>query len=91
MKIINNRILIRPIYAEVKTKSGLILANYEHHSLYTREVFANQGIVIGKGERVEVVNIGDEVIFYRWGAHSVELDGEEVFFLDPVDLIAKIS
>ena len=91
MKIINNRILIKPEYTETATQSGIILANYENHSLYTREIFANQGVVIGKDERVKDVEIGDEVIFYRWGAHLVELDGEEVFFLDPRDLIAKIS
>ena len=91
MKIINRRLMLRPIHDEVKTASGLIIASYEPQSKYVREVYPNMGEVIALDEKIEDIMVGDIVVFYRWGAEIVELENEEVYFVSEKDILAKVE
>jgi len=82
-------LLIKPEKPEEKTRSGLIIANYEIQSKFEREVFSNQGEIMAVGEKITEVKPGDKVIFLRFGATELEIEGHGYLIINERDLLAK--
>ena len=91
---LNDRIVVKRLEAEEKTKSGIIIPDNAKEKPQQGEVLA-----VGPGkwnedgdERVAMsVKVGDKVMFKKWGADEVKIDGEEVLVLAESDVIAILK
>ncbi len=91
---LNDRLVVKRLEAEDKTKSGIIIPDNAKEKPQQAEVLA-----VGPGkwnedgdERVPMsVKVGDKVLFKKWGADEVKVDGEEFLVLAESDVIAILK
>ncbi len=91
---LNDRVVVKRLEAEDKTKSGIIIPDNAKEKPQQAEVLA-----VGPGkynedgdERIPLsVKVGDKVLFKKWGADEVKIDGEEVLVLAESDIIAILK
>ncbi len=93
IKPLNDRILVKRLEAEGKTKGGIIIPE-------TAKEKPNQGKVIAVGEgskdkdgkRVPVqVRSGDRILFSSYAGTDLKLDGEEFIILREDDIYGIIE
>ena len=87
---LHNRVLIERIKAEEKTAGGIIIPD-------TAKEKPTEGIIIsvGSGTKDENgkvtpldVKVGDKVLFEKWGAAEVKIDGKELLILEESKILA---
>ena len=92
-KPLQDRLLLKPIEAETRTKGGLIIPDTAQEKPIQGEVVA-----VGKGKRLEDgrlqplgVKVGDKVIFGKWSGTEVKLDGVDHVILKEEDLFGVVG
>ena len=92
IKPLGDRVVIKRLEAEEKTKSGIILAAQAKEQPQMAEVVAvgPGGVVDGKEVKMEVKE-GDVVIFARYGGTEVKYDGVEYTILSQRDILAVVE
>ena len=93
IKPLFDNILVKPLEAEEKTKSGIYLPDTAKEKPQTGEVMAiGNGAVDEKGKRIPmVVKVGMKVLFTKWGGNEVKVNGEEWKLVKQSDLLAIIE
>jgi chaperonin GroES len=88
-----DNILIKPLEAEVKTASGIILPETAQKKSQTGEIVAvGPGRVTIKGEKEPiVVKVGQKVMYKEWGGNKVKLNGEELVLVEQKDILAIVE
>jgi chaperonin GroES len=88
-----DNILIKPLEAEVKTASGIILPETAQKKSQTGEIVAvGPGRVTIKGEKEPiVVKVGQKVMYKEWGGNKVKLNGEELVLVEQKDILAILE
>jgi chaperonin GroES len=94
IKPLADRLIVRRLDAEEKTKSGIIIPESAKEKPQQAEVLA-----VGPGRwnedgdaRIAMeIKVGDIVMFKKWGADEVKIEGEEFLVLKEEDLIAVLS
>lgn len=77
-----DRVIVKPIEAETKTSSGILLAENAQKRMPI-------GKVIGVGKQIEELKVGDTVIYPAYGAAEIEINGETILILKEEDILAK--
>ncbi|MBN2898421.1 MAG: co-chaperone GroES [Clostridia bacterium] len=92
IKPLGDRVLIKRIEAEEKTKSGIILPGQAKEQPQIAEVIAvgPGGVIDGKEIKMEVA-VGDRVIFAKFSGTEVKADGEEYLILKQQDILAVVE
>ena len=92
LKPLADRVVIKQIEAEEKTKSGIILSSsaQEKPEIYEVIVVGPGGIVDGNEVKMEVKS-GDKVITGKYSGTSVKVDGEEVTIVRQSDILAVVE
>ncbi len=83
---LKERILVKPIEAEEKTKAGIIIPDTAKESTYRGKVIA-----VGEGKEMPAVKPGDTVIYEKFGGTEIKIDGEKHLILQAKDVLAKID
>ncbi len=93
IKPLEDRIVIRQLEAERTTASGLVIPDTAKEKPQEGEVIAvGPGRIDDNGNRVPVeVNVGDVVIYARYGGTEVKYDGEEYQILSSRDVLAIVE
>ena len=88
VKPLGDRVLIKRLEAEEKTKGGIILTSAAKEQPQMAEVLA-----VGPGtEDVKMeVKAGDKVIFSKYSGTEVKLDEEEYLIVKQNDILAIIE
>jgi chaperonin GroES len=88
-----DNILIRPLEAQAKTASGIILPDTAQEKPQMGEVVAvGPGKVTPKGEKEAiVVKVGQKVMYKKWAAQEIKVDGEELLLAEQKDILAIIE
>ncbi len=94
-----DNVLIKPLEAEKKTASGIILPDSSKEKPQMGEVMA-----VGTGSSEEcgcggcgncepkmVVKVGDKVLYKKWGGNEVKVDAEEWMILEQKDILAIVK
>ena len=90
---LHDRIVVRRITAEEKTKGGIIIPD-------TAQEKPSQGEVIavgpgGRDENGKLIPIdlktGDKVLFGKWSGTEVKLDGEDLLIMKESDIMGVIA
>ena len=93
IKPLEDRIVVRPVEAEQVTASGLVIPDTAKEKPQEAEVVAvGPGRFNDDGARIPVdVNVGDKVIFSKYGGTELKYDGQEYLVLSARDVLAIIE
>lgn len=84
IKPIGERVVLKEIEAEEKTRSGLILAGEKEEPQKAQIVATTE-----KGEEIGL-NIGCQVYYKRYAGTKVKYENEEYIIIDNEDILAVI-
>ncbi|AEB76875.1 co-chaperone GroES [Clostridium botulinum] len=92
IKPLGDRVVIKRLEAEEKTKSGIVLPGSAKEKPQEAEIVAvgPGGIVDGKEVNMEV-KVGDKVLFSQYAGNEVKIDGEEYIILRQNDILAIVE
>jgi chaperonin GroES len=86
-----DRVLVKPIEKEEKTKSGIYLPDTAKEKPQEGEVLAvGPGKMSDDGKRVPLdLKVGDRVIYAKYGGTEIKVDDEDLIILRESDILAK--
>jgi chaperonin GroES len=93
VKPLQDRILIKRIEEEEKTKGGIIIPDAAKEKPQEGIVVAvGDGKVLDSGQRVAPqVKAGDKILFGKYSGTEIKVDGEEHLILREDDILAVIE
>ena len=90
---LHDRIVIRRLEGEEKTKAGIIIPDTAQEMPQEGEVVA-----VGPGARDEAgklipidLKAGDRVLFGKWSGTEVKIDGEELIIMKETDVLGVVE
>lgn len=92
LKPLGDRVVIKQLEAEEKTKGGIILTNQSKEKPQEAEV-----IEVGPGATVDgklvpmQVKSGDKVIYSKYAGTEVKIEGEEYIIVKESDILAIVE
>ncbi len=89
---LDDRIVVEPHEAEETTAGGIVLPDNAKEKPQRGTVLAvGPGKLLDNGSRGQVaVDVGDQVIFGKYGGTEIEVDGTDVKILRESDILAKV-
>ncbi len=90
LKPLSDRVVIKPVQAEEKTKGGIVLPDTAKDKPQEGEVIAvGPGRVLDNGTKLTPdVKVGDRVIYSKYSGSEVKIDGEEHLIVREQDILA---
>ncbi|AGG72015.1 co-chaperone GroES (plasmid) [Sinorhizobium meliloti WSM1022] len=90
---LHDRILVRRVESEEKTKGGIIIPDTAKEKPQEGEVLA-----VGPGARGEQgqiqpldVKVGDRILFGKWSGTEIKIDGEDLLIMKESDVMGIIE
>jgi chaperonin GroES len=91
IKPLEDRVLVKPLDAEQTTASGLVIPDTAKEKPQEGEVLAVGPGRFEEGQRLPLdVNVGDKVVYSKYGGTEVKYNGEEYLILSARDLLAVV-
>ena len=92
-KPLHDRVLVRRIEVEEKTKGGLIIPDTAKEKPQEGEVIAvGEGARKDSGELIPMsVKPGDRILFGKWSGSEVVIDGEEYLIMKESDILGILE
>jgi len=90
---LHDRVLVKRIEAEEKTKGGIIIPDTVKEKPQEGEVIA-----VGPGGRDESgkltpidIKVGDRILFGKWSGTEIKLDGKDLLIMKESDILGVIA
>ena len=90
---LHDRVVVRRIEADERTKSGIIIPDTAQEKPAEGEVIA-----VGAGGRDEAgklipidIKVGDHILFGKWSGTEVKIDGEDLIVMKESDVLGVIE
>ena len=92
VKPLADRILVRPLEAEEKTKGGIIIPDNAKEKPQKGEVIAvGPGKIADNGTKIVMeLKKGDKVLYGKYSGTEVTVDGQELLIVRESDVLAVI-
>ncbi|TNH40222.1 co-chaperone GroES [Paracoccus haeundaensis] len=92
-KPLHDRVLVRRVQSEEKTKGGLIIPDNAKEKPAEGEIISvGEGARKDSGELIAPsVSTGDRVLFGKWSGTEVTVDGEELLIMKESDILGVLS
>ena len=92
-KPLHDRVLVRRVKSEEKTKGGLIIPDNAKEKPAEGEIVScGDGARKDSGELIAMsVKAGDRVLFGKWSGTEVTVDGEELLIMKESDILGIIG
>lgn len=92
IKPLGERVVIKKLEAEEKTKSGIVLTGSAKERPQEAEVVAVGPGAVVDGNRIEMeVKVGDKVLYSKYVGTEVKVDGQEYTILKQEDILAIVE
>ncbi len=93
IKPLFNNVLIKPLEAEAKTASGIIIPDSVKEKPQIGKVMAvGPGDVAPKGEKIPMIlKVGQKVMYKKWGGNEVKVGHEEWTIVEQKDILAIVE
>ena len=90
---LHDRVVVKRIEKEQKTKGGLIIPDTAKEKPMQGEILAvGPGARNDKGELAPMsVQVGDRVLFGKWSGTEVKLDGDELLIMKESDIMGVLE
>ena len=90
---LGDRVLVKRVEEEEKTKGGIIIPDTAKEKPQEGEVFA-----VGNGKRNDEgklipldVKAGDRILFGKWSGTEVKLDGKDLLIMKESDILGVLA
>lgn len=92
LRPLDDRVVVEPLEGEEKTPGGIVLPDTAKEKPQRGTVLAiGPGRLLDNGKRGELsVQVGDEVIYGKYGGTDIKINGDEVKILRETDILAKV-
>ena len=92
-KPLHDRVLVKRVQSDEKTKGGLIIPDTAKEKPAEGEIVAvGEGARKDSGELIApTVKAGDRVLFGKWSGTEVTLDGPELLIMKESDILGIIA
>ena len=92
-KPLHDRVLVRRVQSDEKTKGGLIIPDSAKEKPAEGEVISTgEGARKDSGELIAPsVKTGDRILFGKWSGTEVTVDGEELLIMKESDILGIIA
>ena len=91
LKPLGDRVVIKKVEAEEKTKSGIVLPSSAKEQPQMAEVIAIGADIINDEKKKDQIKVNDKVIFSQYAGTEVKVDGEEYTILKLNDILAVVE
>ena len=92
IKPLEDRILVKTVEAEQTTASGLVIPDTAKEKPQEGEVLAVGPGRFEDGQRLPLdIQVGDKVIYSKYGGTEVKYDGQEYLILSARDVLAIVT
>ncbi len=91
IKPLFDNVLVKPLEAVNTTASGIVLPDNAKEKPQIGEVMAIGQGVMDDGEIVKnsmIVKVGDKVMYKKWGADDVKVNGQDWLIIKQSDILA---
>ena len=90
---LGDRVLVRRIEEEAKTKGGIIIPDTAKEKPQEGEIIAvGPGARDEDGKRVQLdVKAGDRILFGKWSGTEVKIDGEDLIIMKESDVLGIVD
>jgi chaperonin GroES len=88
-----DNVLIKPLEAEQKLPSGIVLPDSAKEKPQMGQVMAvGPGATDDKGNPVKMaVKVGQKVMYKKWGGNEIKVQGEEWMIVEQKDILAIVE
>ena len=92
IKPLFDNVLVKPLEAEAKTASGIILPDSAKEKPQIGLIMAiGEGKVVKGERRPMVVKVGQKVMYKKWGGSEVKVGTEEWTIVSQEDVLAVLN
>ncbi|NMB28257.1 MAG: co-chaperone GroES [Tissierellia bacterium] len=91
LKPLGDRVVIKKIEAEEKTKSGIVLPSSAKEQPQMAEIVAIGADITNDEKKKDQIKVSDKVIFSQYAGTEVKIDGEEYTILKLNDILAVVE
>jgi chaperonin GroES len=91
LKPLGDRVIIKKIEAEERTKSGIVLPSTAKEEPSMAEIVAVGADILNDEKKKDQIKVGDKVIFSKYAGTEVKLDGQELTILKLSDILAVVE
>lgn len=93
IKPLGDKVVVRPVKVEEKTQSGIVLPGSAQEKPHQGEVIAvGSGFYADNGDRIPLeVQVGDRVVYGKYGGTELKLNDEEVIILAEKDILVILG
>ncbi|RYH06591.1 co-chaperone GroES [Tropicimonas sp. IMCC6043] len=90
---LHDRVLVRRIEGDEKTKGGLIIPDSAKEKPQEGEVVSVGAGARGEdGERIAMdVKTGDKILFGKWSGSEIKLDGDDLLIMKESDILGILA
>ena len=88
-----DNVLVKPLEAEEKTPSGIVLPDSAKEKPQTGLIMAvGKGATNDEGKIIPmVVKVGQKVMYKKWGGNEIKVLGEEWMLVEQKDILAIVE
>lgn len=89
-----DNVLIKPLDADTKTASGIILPDSVKEKPQMGLVMAIGPGMVDDGKIVPdsmLVSVGQKVMYKKWGGNEVKVDGQDLVLVEQKDILAIVE
>ncbi len=91
LRPLGDRLVIKKVEVEEKTKSGIVLPSAAQEQPTMAEVVAVGDEITNDEKKKDQVKVGDKVIFSKYSGTEIKVEGEEVIILKLSDVLAVVE
>lgn len=93
IKPLGDRVLLKAMEEEEKTKSGIVIPDTAKEKPQKGKVLAvGTGRILDNGTKVPLeIQVGDIVVFSKYAGTEVKVDGEEYLIVSERDILAVLG
>ncbi|WDV46186.1 co-chaperone GroES [Clostridiaceae bacterium M8S5] len=88
---LGDRVVIKKVEAEEKTKSGIVLPTSAKEQPQVAEVLAVGPSITEDDKKKNELKVGDKVIFSKYSGTEIKIDGQEYTILKISDILAVVE
>lgn len=91
LKPLGDRIVIKKVEVEEKTKSGIVLPSTAKEQPQMAEVVAIGADITNDEKKKDQLKVGDKIIFSKYAGTEIKVDNEEITILKLADILAVVE
>ncbi|MBC8589119.1 co-chaperone GroES [Paratissierella segnis] len=91
LKPLGDRLVIKKVEVEEKTKSGIVLPSTAKEQPSMAEVLAIGSEITDDEKKKDTIKVGDKVIFSKYAGTEIKVDNEELTILKLSDILAVVE